>query len=263
VYVIAIHFAPEAGEALAPPLAEALGSTLYEARARLSDPAGGPAVVATYGEIQPSWACAGRLRANAFSPILITPEEVESNASRFQVRSFTLGGQGLTAVSRRGETAEISYREIDFVLRATRLEERTETKTTEQRKFSAGRFLASGGLILTKKTRVVEQITTEDRDEFIQLYCEGRPPVVFHASGLNYQSLGTALQPSVAANFAQLIERLRQAAPHIRYDERLANRAGRARILGPLLKDRHLDIAISLLARVMRAPEARGGGFKN
>lgn len=263
MYVIAIHFASGAGEALAAPLAEALGSTLYEARARLSDPEGGPAVVATYGEIQPAWACAGRLRANAFAPILITPEEVESNASRFQVRTFTLGGQGLTAISRRGETAEISYHEIDFVLRATRLEERTETKTTEQRKFSAGRFLASGGLMLTKKTRVVEQITTEDRDEFIQLYGEGRPPVVFHASGLNYQSLGTALQPSVAANFAELIARLRQAAPHARYDERLANRAGRARILGPLLKDRHLDIAVSLLARVMRAPGTRGGGFKN
>jgi hypothetical protein len=252
--VLAIHFAPGAGEALAAPLAEALGSTLYEARARLSDPAGGPAVVATYGEIQAAWACAGRLRANAFSPILITPEEVESNASRFQVRTFTLGGQGLTAISRRGETAEIGYREIGFILRATRLEERTETKTTVQRKFSAGRFLASGGLMLTKKTRTVEQITTEDRDELIHLYCEGRPPVVFHASGVNYQSLGTTLQPSVAANFAQLIERLRQAAPHARYDERLANRAGRARILGPLLKDRHLDIAISLLARVMRAP---------
>jgi hypothetical protein len=80
--------------------------------------------------------------------------------------------------------------------------------------------------------------------------------VVFHATGLNYQSLGTALQPSVAANFAQLIERLRQAAPHARYDDRLANRAGRARILGPSLKDRHLDIAVSLLARVLR-PAAR------
>lgn len=263
MYVIAIHFAPGSGEALTAPLAEALGNTLYEARARLSDPDGGPAVVATYGEIQPAWACAGRLRANGFAPLLITPEEVESNATRFQVRSFDFGSQGFTAVSRRGETAEIAYREIDFLLRATRLEERTEVKTTEQRKFSAGRAILSGGLMLTKKTRTVEQVTTEDRDDFIQLYCDGRPPVVFHATGINYQSLGTALQPSVAANFAQLIERLRQAAPHARFDERLANRAGRARILGPLLKDRHLDIAVSLLARVMRPPQSRGGGFKD
>ncbi len=252
MYVLAIHFAPGAAQTLTAPLAEALGSTVYEARARLSDPEGGPAVVANYGEIQAAWACAGRLRADGFSPILITPEEVESNATRFQVRGFTLGPQGFTAVSRRGETAEIAYREIDFMLRATRLEERTETKTTEQRKFSAGRALLSGGLMLTKKTRKVEQVTTEDRDEFIQLYVAARTPIVFHASGLNYQGLGAALQPSVAANFAQLIERLRQAAPQARYDDRLANRAGRARILGPSLKDRHLDIAVSLLARVLR-----------
>jgi hypothetical protein len=116
--------------------------------------------------------------------------------------------------------------------------------------------------MLTKKTRTVEQVTTEDRDDFIQLYCDGRPPVVFHATGLNYQSLGTALQPSVAANFLQLVERLRRGSPQARYDDRLANRAGRARILGPLLKDRHLDIAVSLLARVLR-PAAAGGGFRS
>jgi len=252
VYVLAIHFAPGAGEALAEPLAEALGCTLYEARARVGDPQGGPAIVAHYGEIEPAWACAGRLRANGLAPILITPEDVESNAVRFQVRSFTLGGQTLTVVSRRGETAEVPYRELDLFLRGTRLEERTEVKTTEQRKFSAGRAILSGGLMLTKKTRTVEQVTTEDRDDFVQLYGDGRPPLVFHASGLNYQSLGTALQPSVAANFAQLIARLRQGAPQARYDERLANRAGRARILGPL-KDRHLDVAVSLLARVLRS----------
>ncbi|HEX3552881.1 MAG TPA: hypothetical protein VIA62_06600 [Thermoanaerobaculia bacterium] len=252
MYVLAIHFAPGAGEALAAPLAEALGCTLYEARARVGDPQGGPTIVAHYGEIEPAWASAGRLRANGLAPILITPEDVESNAVRFQVRGFTLGGQTLTVVSRRGETAEVPYRELDLFLRGTHLEERTEVKTTEQRKFSAGRALLSGGLMLTKKTRTVEQVTTEDRDDFLQLYSDGRPPLVFHASGLNYQSLGTALQPSVAANFAQLIARLRQGAPQARYDERLANRAGRARILGPL-KDRHLDVAVSLLARVLRS----------
>lgn len=255
--MIAIHYRPGAGEALAAPLAEALGGTLYEARARLGDPEGGPAVVATYGEIEPAWACTGRLRANGFAPILITPEEVESNASRFVVRSFTLQGEGIAAVSRRGETTEIAFREIDLFLKGTRIDERTEVKTTEQRKFSAGRALLSGGLMLTKKTRKVEQVTTEERDDFFQLYSDGSPPVVFHASGLNYQPLGPPLQPSVAANFARLVEILRQGAPQARYDERLANRAGRARILGPSLKDRHLDVAVSLLARVLRAPRAR------
>src|SRR5881628_2711347 len=40
VNVIAVHYTPGGGEALAGPLAEALDKTPYEARARLSDPEG-------------------------------------------------------------------------------------------------------------------------------------------------------------------------------------------------------------------------------
>jgi hypothetical protein len=252
VYVVAIHYAPGSGEPLAGPLAEALDKTAYEARARLSDPEGGPAVVANYGEIELAWACAGRLRANGIQPILVTPEDVESDAQRFVARTFELGARGLTAMSRRGETAEIAYERIDLLLHGVRIDERTEVRQTERKKFSAGRALLTGGLVLSKTTRKVEKITTEERDEFLHLYSDDRPALAFHATDLNYQSLGPALQPSTTANFAWLAGRLRAATPRARHDARLANRAGRARILGPSLKDRHLDIAISLLARVLR-----------
>ena len=253
LFVVAIDFAPGAGETLAAPLAEALGNSLYEARARLSGAEGGPAVVASYGEIEPAWACAGRLRANGFSPLLVTPDDVESDASRFLVRSFTLGGQSLAVESRRGQTAEVPYAEVDLMLRGVRIDERTETKTTEERKFSPGRALLSGGLLLSKTTRKTEQIAIMERYDFLHLYSAGRPPLVFRSNSLNYQSLGSALQPSTAANFAVLAERLRPTlSPRARYDDRLTNRAVRARILGPSLTENHLDFAISLLARVLR-----------
>ena len=249
--VVAIHYAPGKGEALVPALAEATDKTLYEVRARLSSPEGGPAVVANFGEIEPAWAFAGRLRANGVSPILLTPEDVESDAQRFLVRTFHLGEHGVTATSRRGETAELSYREIDLILRGVRIEERVELQTTEQRKFSAGRALMTGGLVASKTTRKLQQVKTEERDDFLHLYSAGRPPLVFRASAVTYQSLGPALQPSIAANFAYLVERLRQASPQATYDERLTNRQARARLLGPSLAE-NVDIAISLLARVLR-----------
>lgn len=249
--VIAIHYAPGKGEALVPALAEATDKTLYEVRARLSSPEGGPAVVANFGEIEPAWAFAGRLRANGVAPILLTPEDVESDAQRFLVRTFHLGDHGVTATSRRGETSERSYREIDLILRGVRIEERVELQTTEQRKFSAGRALMTGGLVTSKTTRKVQQVTTEERDDFLHLYAHGKPPLVFRSSAVTYQSLGPALQPSIAANFAYLVERLRQAAPQAIYDERLTNRQARARLLGPSLTE-NTDIAISLLARVLR-----------
>lgn len=250
--VVAIHYAPGKGEALVPALAEATDKTLYEVRARLSSPEGGPAVVANFGEIEPAWAFTGRLRVNGVVPILLTPEDVESDAQRFLVRTFHLGEEGVTATSRRGETAELPYREIDLILRGVRIEERVELQTTESRKFSPGRALMTGGLVASKTTRNLQQVRTEQRDDFLHLYAEGKPPLVFRASAVNYQSLGPALQPSVTANFSYLVDALRQAAPHAPYDERLTNRQARARVLGPSLTENHLDIAVSLLARVLR-----------
>jgi hypothetical protein len=58
----------------------------------------------------------------------------------------------------------------------------------------------------------------------------------------------------VQANFTRLIAELRRRVSGARFDERLANAQGRARILGPGLRDDQLDIAISLLARVLLKP---------
>ena len=236
---------------MAGPLADASDKTLYEARARLSDPEGGPAVVGNFAEIEPAYAFAGRLRANGLIPILLTPEEVESDARRFLVRSFQLGEHAITAVSRQGQTVERSYREIDLVLRGVRVEERTEIKRTEQRKFSLSRSLLTGGLVLSKTTRKAEPVTMEEREDFLHLYSGGDPALVFRSGALNFRSLGAELRPSTAANYSYLVETLRRALPHARYDERLATRQGRARLLGPSLSE-NLDVAITLLARTLR-----------
>jgi hypothetical protein len=252
VYVVAIHFAPGTGDVMASALADALGKTLYEARARLSDPEGGPAVVGNFAEIERAYAFAGRLRANAIVPILLTPEDIESDARRFFVRSFQLGEQGITAVSRQGETLELAYHEIELILRGVRIDERTKVQRTEERKFSPMRAMVTGGMVVSKTTRKAEQVTTQQREEFLHLYSEGGPVLAFRASALTYQSLGSALRPSSEANFAYLVRALRDATPGAHYDERLANRQGRARVLGPSLTENHLDVAVTLLARVLR-----------
>lgn len=252
MHIVAIHYAPGAGEALAGPLAEAQGKTLYEARARLSDPEGGPAVAGTFGEIEAAWAFAGRLRANGIDPILLNPEEVDSDADRLLVRSFELDERGITVASRRGQTAELEYGAIDFFLRGVRIDQRTKIQRTEHKKLSPVRAVVTGGMVVTKTTSTAEQVMTEEREDFLHLYTDGCPPLAFHAAALNYQSLGPALRHSTAANFAYLVDALRRALPHARYDERLTSRQGRARVLGPSLTENHLDIAVSLLARVLR-----------
>ena len=108
--------------------------------------------------------------------------------------------------------------------------------------------LLTQGLMMTKTVRKTDKVTSVEREEFFHLYADGRPPLVFRSGALDYRSFGPDLQPSVQANFTHLVERMRQAFPHARYSERLANRQSRARILGPGLTDNHLDVAISLLA---------------
>ncbi len=250
MYIVAIHFAPGTGDVMAGALADALGKTLYEARARLNDPQRGPAVVGNFAEIEPAYA-AGRLRANGIIPILLMPEDVETDARRFLVRGFQLGEHAIT-VSRRGETAELAYEEIDLILRGVRIAEQVKVKRTEQRKFSPVRAVVTGGLILTKTTREAKNVTTREREGFLHLYSGSGPVLAFHAGALDYGSLGPSLKPSMAANFADLLDALRRAIPRARYDERLANRNGGARMLGPSLTENHLDVAITLLARTLR-----------
>jgi hypothetical protein len=256
VHVIAIHYTPGAGEALVEGLAEALGTSLYEARTRLSSPEGGPVVVGNFAEIQPAWAFAGRLRANGISPIQLEPAEVETDAERFLVRSFELGERGIEAVSRQGKTVTLAYQDIDFVLRGVRIDARLERRRTEVRKFSPTRALMTGGLMATRTIRQMAPVTEEQREDFLYLYSGGQPPLAFEATAVNYRSLGAARQPSTAANFAFLVEELRRLLPQARFDGRLTNRQARARVLGPSLTENHLDVAVTLLARVLRPRSA-------
>lgn len=237
--IVAVHYAPGQGEAMVETLAGALDKTLYEARARLSAPEGGPVVVASFAEIEPAWVFAGRLRVNGIRPILLTPDDIESDAQRFLVRGFELGERGITAVSRRGETAEIAWRDVDLLLRGARIAKKVELEDT-------------GGFQMTRARRQPRQVTREERDDFFHLYSMGHPPLVFRANELDYRSLGPALRPSASENFGLLLAELRRLLPHARYDERLVNRLSRARVLGPSLTEDHLDIAVSLVARVLR-----------
>ena len=74
-------------------------------------------------------------------------------------------------------------------------------------------------------------------------------------SALTYESFGPRRQPTRAANFAALLAELRRRCTAAVFDERLLTRAGQARVLGPALPpDEHLDVAVTLLERVLPKP---------
>jgi hypothetical protein len=65
-----------------------------------------------------------------------------------------------------------------------------------------------------------------------------------------YDGLGAKMNPSREMNFNALVAELRLRCPAAFYDDRLLNRAGQPRLLGPLLRpEANLDLAVEILAR--------------
>jgi hypothetical protein len=253
MHIAAIYNLPDNKKELAAALAAALGVTLYEARSRLSVMSNGPIVVAISREYEAVEKIAEKLRSEGFEAIVLNEDEIETGSSQFIVRKFRLDDGELVIESRDGQSLAIDYSDIDLILRGTCIEVSSETETVKKRKFSAGRAILSGGLVMSKTTKVTRDVTTEDRKGFFNLYCENRPTMVFFENALIYDSLGPALQPSRMANFSYLLAELRQRQPDAVYDDCLLRRAEQALLLGPLLSpEDHLDVAIALLAKTLR-----------
>ena len=116
-----------------------------------------------------------------------------------------------------------------------------------------GRAVLSGGMMITKTTKTIRDITTETREQFINLYSGDAPTIVFRENALDYNSLGSALKLSRSDNFTYIVTELRRCCMAARYDERLMNRAAQAALLGPLLNpEEHLIVATALLAKALR-----------
>ena len=129
----------------------------------------------------------------------------------------------------------------------------SETITVSERKFSLGRTILSGGIPLKKKVERQEEVNSEERENILYLYAADRPPVVFSQSGMTYDGFGAAMKLSRELNFACLKSELRRLCPAAGYDDRLLNRLGQARLLGPAQNpETNLDLAFDILARTLR-----------
>lgn len=253
MHVVAIHSLTGDKEGLAGALAAILGVTVFEALARLRAPGSGPSVVAVFAEQERAERLAVRLRTGGFHTAILNAVEIEAEAGHVNVKKVDLGKQELRIDSREGGSLILAYPDIDLVVRGTCISRSETTETVKSRSLSMGKALLSGGMMITKTTKSVREVTTEQREGFFSLYAKEGPPLFFRENGLVYESLGPALRPSRAANFAYLVSEIRRRCPYARYDERLLNRTGQVFLLGPLLSpEKHLVVATGLLSKVLR-----------
>ena len=253
MHVVAIHSLKENKETLSSALAAVLGVTVYEALARLRAPGNGPLIVAFFAEKERALQLVKRLQSEGFKASLLTAGELETEGCALIVRRFSLGECELDVTTEKGDRRSVPFKNIGLILRGTGIVRGVTTETVKNRSVSPGRAVLSGGMMITKTTKNVREVTTEERQAFVNIYARDSSTFVFRENTLVYDSLGPALQLARAANFIYLVAELRRRCPDALYDERLLSRAGQAALLGPSLNpEENLIVATALLSKVLR-----------
>jgi hypothetical protein len=251
MHVVAISSWNEETTDLVQLLARALGITVFEARPRMLGH--GPSVVASFADSEMALALAKKLNLLEFATLIVDVTAVRSRAGYFIVRRFQFNKQSMLIETSGGQKQEIPYEEIDLLLPGTSSVETSETKSYTEHKLSIGKTLLSGGIPMVSKVEHQEKVTTEERGKVLHLYAGKRAPVILSQNGVTYEGFGAAMKLSRELNFAHLISELRKFSPAAGYDDRLLNRVGQVRLLGPTFNpETNLDLAAEILARSLR-----------
>ena len=186
MYLVAIHGIDPQNDALAPRLAKCLGCTAYEARGRLIS--SGPSIVAHGEESRPLQDLASRLKAAGFRVLLLNTKAIERPGLWWEARSFELSPKAWRITTREGERTVMRWDQISLIVRGKALIETSTTEVRQNKRFSAVRTMATGGMVRKKKVRSESTKTETDHEGFIHVYGPGSV-IVLHETGLEYTGL--------------------------------------------------------------------------
>jgi len=235
-------------DTLAHDLAEALGTTPYEARARVSVPGGGPAIVANFATAEQAADCTARLNAAGFKTLTVESGQIESDWNRLLIRQLQFATDRLQLVTQNNTHLDIPYPEVKLLLRGAGITSSVQVETDTKKKFALGRAVASGGLVMRKKVQTTTRSSNQERQPFCHIYAAGQPPVVLRQADIDYTALGDKRQPSRVANFNWICAELRRRCTAVDWDDRLQTRPGLAQVLGPAFDpESYLNLAITLV----------------
>jgi len=116
---------------------------------------------------------------------------------------------------------------------------------------------------MTSKVEHQEEVTTEERGKVLYLYADKQPPVLFSQNSMTYDGFGADMKLSRELNFAHLTSELRRLCHGAGYDDRLLNRPGQTRLLGPTFSpETNLDLAAYILAQsLLKKPRTKQTTF--
>jgi hypothetical protein len=206
-------------EVEAPLLALELGTTVYETALLLRTPT--PVPLLRTDDRARALDLLSRLRARGHDAVACDVGAVVPADSMLHVRSLVVDDDACVVTGKGGTEERVALGEVVAMVRATH---RTRTEAVEksaEKRLSLGRAAMSGGLLMTKTVSRSATRSVEEREQVLYVFVRGRAPLLLAQSRLRYEQLGADLRPSQGENFATVVRRLRERAPHAAYDERL------------------------------------------
>ena len=210
-------------------LAARLGVVAYDLRLRL---AGGlPALFARVEHGTEAADHVAFLRARGHGAVACDAEVVPGPADQLVPLDFEMTATALRGVCTQGRRFELPVTTIFALLHAACVTSAEQTVTTKEKKFSLGRAVVTGGMVLRKKVDRVTKTAIQDQERMIYMfYGSDKAPCVWKELTLRWEGLGDERQLTTTQNFSTLAEKLRTLAPNAFHDQRLLKHKRRADI---------------------------------
>jgi hypothetical protein len=182
---------------------------------------------------------------------------VPDDRERVVAKTLAFGTSGLRVNENDPTGCECPYSAIELVQRGMREHDETVVTESTHRKFSMGKALVSGGLLLSSKVKTTQVQHKHKSERFILLQRrDGDPEIILYERRLDYRFLGARMDPSAFTNletvFAELKSRLRDTPI-----DSTVSQPGFARSFPQTMSDR-MDLALYLVALSRRLKQNQG-----
>ncbi|MBW2700471.1 MAG: hypothetical protein JRF33_06590 [Deltaproteobacteria bacterium] len=201
-------------------LAPLLGETAYDLRLRMAGPA--PVLVGQRLSLDQARDLLQVLLGRGHGAVAFEAKKVLDRAQIQRPRRIGIDGD-ILSLRTPDERRALDLKQIFCLLLAVHRSHEESSETIKQKKFSAGRAVMTGGLIRNKKKKVTITQSEDHRERVLYLFRrDGLQTIALHESLLIMEAEAEAIEATRNSNFTALLERIRQAAPHANYDERLS-----------------------------------------
>jgi hypothetical protein len=218
VYVVAIAELKGSIDGALKELAADLATTPYELRLIVNG--GLPAIVLATVDAAAARAARDAVARYGHVPLLLDRRIIVPSANMTELVRFALGPTAVLADDRASD--ELPYADIGALVRAMHRGTTTTTEQVKERKLRPVMAIATGGMVMSKKTTREVTRHEEHREQVLYLFRRGgEAPFILRERGAIYSGLGADTAPTAFENFQTTIRRLRERAPGAAYDERL------------------------------------------